>query len=94
MRICMIINGTRHCFDIPLLVDREHLRPGPPPPNYPELELAATILELIDFVKPAVRDTEFTKNLTEVTTRYIQRVKEGLPKGVEISTAGLMEKAA
>jgi hypothetical protein len=93
MRICMTISNKRHCFDIPDLVNQDYFH-RPPPPNYPELELAATILQLVEHIKPAVRDTEFTKSLTELSTRFIQKVQEGLPKGVELITTQAMDKAA
>jgi hypothetical protein len=93
MKMCMTINGKRHCFDIPELVNQDYFH-RPPPPNYPELELAATILQLVEHIKPAAHDTEFTKSLTELSTRFIQKVREGLPKGVELVTTKIMEKAA
>jgi hypothetical protein len=93
MKMCMTIHGKRHCFDVPELVNPEFFH-RPPPPNYPELELATTVLQLVDFIRPVVRDTEFTKGLTELSTRFIEQVREGLPKGVELVTPKAMERAA
>ena len=78
-RICFTINGKRHCIDIPVLIEKPFRRP--PPHNMPELEVALTVLELVQVVKP----TDFTKRLTEVANGYVEQFKQGLPKGVEIS---------
>lgn len=93
MRMCMPINGRRHCFDVPELADKTNFKPVPPG-NYAELSLAATVISLVDHVTPQTHDKEFTKALTDVCNRYVQTVKEGLPKGVELNPANVMQKAA
>ena len=90
-RICFTFNNVKHCIDIPLLVDREHLH-RPPPPNFPELDLALSVLELVDFLKPQLKDSELSRSLTDVSTRFIQQVQRQLPTGVEIT--GVSAKAA
>jgi hypothetical protein len=87
MKICIIINGKKHCFDVPLLVDRDIFKRPPPPENFPELELAATVLEMVHFVGAS----ELSKQLSDVATRYIGNLQKQLPKDVEIETA---ERAA
>ena len=79
MRICITIAGKVHCFNIPLLVDLSQIHP-PHPGNYPELELAATVLELVK-VAPG---SELSKQLTEAAHGFISQVKQQLPKGVEM----------
>ena len=81
-RICFTIAGKRHCIDIPVLVEKPFRRP--PPHNMPELELALTVLELVQVVKP----TEFSKRLADVSKGYVDQFKQQLPKGVEISLEG------
>ena len=93
MKMCMPVHGVKHCFDIPELVDRDFFHKHPPN-NMPELGLAGTILSLIDFIRPQVRDTEFLAKLNEVTMTYINNFKEGLPKSVELNLAKEMKKAA
>jgi len=78
------IHGEKHCFPIPVLIEKV---PKPIPPNWPDLELAVTVVQLVEDVKPAVRDTELTKALTAACNGFIQKVQNGLPKGVELSMA-------
>jgi hypothetical protein len=82
MRICITFAGKKHCFDIPLLVDRSVIK-RPPPNNIPQLELAATVLEMVRVVGPS----ELSKELSGVASRYIANLQTQLPKGVEIQTA-------
>ena len=79
-QICFTIAGVRHCIDIPLLVDFKHVKP-PPPNNFPELDLALTVLELVKIVKPS----DLAKQFTETATAFVTQVQAQLPKGVEIS---------
>lgn len=72
-----------HCFKIPEFVDAENFR-KPEPINMPPLELAATVISLVEFAEQFEHDKTFTTELAEVANRYIQKVKEGLPEGVEI----------
>jgi hypothetical protein len=91
MRICFVINGQRHCVDVPLLVNLD-LFHVPPPENLPELELAATVQELARLVHPVARESELVKELAAVAERYIARVRAELPQGVELVGArGLVE---
>lgn len=98
MTMCMPIHDRTHCFRIPELVDNSYFtKPhiGPGPSNYPELELAGTILSLVEFINPQIKDKDFTKALTDISEKYIQKVREGLPKGVELSRrANVLQKAA
>ncbi len=86
--LCITIGGKQHCFPLPILVERIHL-PGPGPVNFPELELATTVLELIRAVKPVAGSSQLTDQLGEVATRFIQQVQKGLPQGVELKQAEL-----
>ena len=78
MRFCFTFGGKRHCFFIPLLVDHPFRKP--PPNNFPELELAATVLEMVRVVGPS----ELSKQLSDVATRFVGNIQKQLPKGVEI----------
>jgi hypothetical protein len=82
--ICFYINGVKHCIPVPALIGPEI---GPINPNYPELELAIAVEQLVERVKPVVRETELTKALTAASTRFIQQVQKDLPKGVELTKA-------
>jgi len=98
LTVCMPVHGINHCFPIPNLVDDSYftqLHVGPGPVNYPELELAGTILSLVEVIDPQIKDKGFTKSLTDVANNYIQKVREGLPKEVELTRrAKVLEKAA
>jgi hypothetical protein len=82
-QICIIIGGRRHCFPLPVLVEKFHI-PGPGPVNFPELELATTILQLVKNIQPQLGQSQFAKQLTDVSTQFIQQVQKGLPTGVEL----------
>ena len=75
--ICFKIHGHKHCFPIPDLVQQV---PGHGPVNFPELELATTILT----VAPHLKDAAFAKELTAIARRFVDGVKSGLPTGVEL----------
>ena len=77
MRFCFTIAGKRHCIFIPLLVE---VFRKPPPQNFPELELAATVLEMVRVVGPS----ELSKQLSDVATRFVGNIQKQLPQGVEI----------
>lgn len=83
----------RHCFKIPEFVDAENFK-KPEPVNMPPLELAATVLSLVEFAEQFVHDKALTSELTEVANRYIQKVREGLPEGVEIKRVKATQAAA
>jgi hypothetical protein len=85
--ICIVINGKRHCFPLPVLVEKFHI-PGPGPVNFPELELATTVVDLVKSVQPRVGQSQLTKQLVDVSTQFIQQVQKGLPSGVELHEAG------
>jgi hypothetical protein len=80
-QFCITVGGQKHCFPVPLLVDQIH---RPPPNNYPPFELALTVLELAKVAGPS----PLAKELTEVSTRFIEEVRKQLPKGVSISLDG------
>ncbi len=80
--ICFKINGVEHCIPIPELIAID-LRP--PDPNFPELELAIAVEQLVEKVKPVVGDTDLTRAITEASTRFIQKVQKELPKGLELN---------
>jgi hypothetical protein len=81
---CITIGGRRHCFPLPVLIEKIHL-PGPGPVNFPELELATAVLQLIKAVQPSVGPSQFTKQLGDAATQFIQQVQKGLPQGVELT---------
>jgi hypothetical protein len=68
---------------LPVLIEKFHV-PGPGPGNYPELELATSVLQLVNFVKPMAANSPLTKQLNEVATHFIYQVQKGLPQGVEL----------
>ena len=78
MKICFTIAGKKYCIYVPLLVQWPPIKP--PPRNFPELELAATVLELVRAVGPS----ELSKQLSEVATRFVGNLQKQLPQGVEI----------
>lgn len=84
--ICITIGGVRHCFSIPVLVPSPH--PGPGPVNFPELELAIAVLQLVQVVQPSVQHSELTRQLSDVATRFIEGVQKGMPAGVELVQTG------
>jgi hypothetical protein len=84
--ICIVIHGKRHCFPLPILVEKFHI-PGPGPINFPELELATTVLELVKVVQPQVGQSQFARQLSDVSTQFIQQVQKGLPSGVDLHQA-------
>jgi hypothetical protein len=79
-KFCITIHGKRHCFDVPVLIDKSVIR-RPPPGNFPALDLAASVLILTE----AVPKSELSTELARVATAYIDQVKAGLPKGVELT---------
>jgi hypothetical protein len=81
--ICITIHGVRHCFRVPLLIEKFHI-PGPGPVNFPELELAVSVLQLVEHVRANVKQPEFTTRLSEVALGFIQQVQKGMPQGVEL----------
>jgi hypothetical protein len=81
--ICITIGGEIHCFDVPILIEKVPLKPHPG--NYPELELAVTVLHLVNVVQPAVKNSQLTKQLSEVATQFISQVQKGLPQGVQLN---------
>jgi len=81
---CITINGQHRCFEVPLLVDKIHIR-RPPPNNYPPFDLAVTVQELINVIRPLAPNSPVVKHLDEVSRAFIQEVQASLPKGVEFS---------
>jgi hypothetical protein len=79
--ICITIHGRLHCFPIPVLI---HIPHPPPPNNYPELELAISVLQLAQMIQHAVPESQLTKQLTDVATHFVQQVQKALPHGVEL----------
>jgi hypothetical protein len=79
-QICFYVNGVKHCVPVPAAIDRD-----PVSPNWPELELATSVLQLVERVKAVVKDTELTRALTTASTHFIQQVQKELPKGVELT---------
>jgi hypothetical protein len=92
-RFCYTINGQKHCFDIPELVDLAHIH-GPGPVNFPQLELAVTVVGLVDAIEKTGRNSEFGAKLLEVSNAFIHNVRTGLPKGVEITESKTQSKQA
>jgi hypothetical protein len=82
--LCYKIHGQKHCFDIPTLVDLSHIH-GPGPINFPQLELAVTVIGLVDAIEKSGRKSELGTKLIEVSNAFIQNVRTGLPQGVELT---------
>lgn len=81
---CYTIHGQKHCFDIPALVDLSKIH-GPGPVNFPQLELAITVIGLVDAIEKTGHNSEFGAKLLELSNAFIQNVRTGLPKGVELT---------
>jgi hypothetical protein len=81
--LCYKINGQKHCFEIPTLVDLTHIH-GPGPINLPQLELAVTVVGLVQTVEKT-RNSEFGTKLIELSNAFLQEVRKGLPQGVELT---------
>ena len=79
-KFCITIHGKRHCFDVPALIDKSVIK-RPPPQNYPPFDLAVSVLMLTE----AVPKSEFSTELARLATKFIDDVKAGLPKGVELT---------
>ncbi len=88
-QFCFTINGERHCFDVPTLIDQQFIH-KPPINNLPPFELAVSVLLLVE----AVPHSALSAELSQVAQRYIQQVKNGLPKGVELVAAQQAERTA
>jgi hypothetical protein len=88
-QICVQIGGKKHCFPLAEMIDKSVIK-RPPPNNLPPFELAVAVLTLVDTV-PA---SDFSKELTQVATRFIQSVQKDLPKGVELVEAKAQHKTA
>lgn len=84
--LCYKINGQKHCFEIPTLVDLSHIHgPGPGPINFPQLELAVTVIGIVQAVEKTGRKSEFAAKLLDVSNAFLQEVRKGLPQGVELT---------
>lgn len=82
---CYTINGVRHCFPVAALIDNiDRIIHRPPPNNFPEFDLAVTVLQLVQALQPAIGNSEFANKLEIVSRGFIKNVQEGLPKGVEL----------
>lgn len=81
--LCYKINGQKHCFEIPTLVDLSHIH-GPGPINFPQLELAVTVMGLVQSVEKT-RKSELGTKLLDVSNAFLQEVRKGLPQGVELT---------
>jgi hypothetical protein len=78
-QLCITIGGKKHCFPLPTLVDRQYIH-KPPPPNFPQLDLAISVLELV----AVVPESDFSKELSHSANRFIDEVRKGLPAGTEL----------
>lgn len=76
------VKYVKHCFEIREFVELPH--EPEPPGNFPELKLAITVLSLVDYAKPVLKDTELAQNLTQVVHKFIEKVNNNLPEGVSI----------
>lgn len=82
---CYTIHGVRRCFPVAALInDINRIIHRPPPENMPELDLAVTVLQLVQAIQPAIGNSEFAAKLESVSRGFIKNVQEGLPKGVEL----------
>ena len=88
-QLCITIGGKKHCFPLPSLVDRQYIH-KPPPPNFPQLDLAISVLDLVSVVP----ESELSKELSQVATGFIQQVQKSLPAGTELVEERAAKKAA
>lgn len=83
--LCYVIHGVRHCFPVAALIeDVDRIIHRPLPNNFPELDLAVTVVQLVQALQPAIGNSEFAAKLESISRGFIRNVQEGLPKGVEL----------
>jgi hypothetical protein len=78
--ICFNYDGQLHCFPIPSLIPDWSKIKGPPPGNFPELDLAVTILMLSE----VTGKSEFTEKIAQLAHEHITHIQTGLPEGTLI----------
>ena len=76
------IKYLKHCFDIPEFVEIPSNEPDPG--NFPDLKLATTVLSLVDYARPLLKDAELAEKFAEIANGFIEKVRKGLPEGVSI----------
>jgi hypothetical protein len=80
MKVCLMINGVRHCFYIPIYyIPFTIPKPNGDPHNYPQLFRDASLIGSIH---------EAAKNVSD------ERVRGALLEGVKTATAALQERAS
>ena len=85
MYIAYNIHGELHQFEVPTIIDfKEFKFPKPDPRNYPVLDLAITVIEMIEAVEPGEKRSQLSSKLVELSRDFIKNVQAGLPKGVQI----------
>src|SRR5262249_6312397 len=84
---CFTIGGVRRCFQVPSLIEPSVIK-FPPPHNYPQLDLAVSVLLLTE----AAGAGELSTKLNEAANAFIKQVQKELPKGVELHPAVEQEK--
>ncbi len=77
------VKYLKRCFELREFVEIPSIKPEPPG-NFPELKLAITVLSIIDYVKPVLKDSELMKRFADVANEFIEKVRADLPKGVSI----------
>ncbi|HTO83139.1 MAG TPA: hypothetical protein VMQ73_12930 [Methylomirabilota bacterium] len=80
-QFCITIGGKRHCFPVPVLVEKIHV---PPPNNYPPFELAVTVLDLVKAVESVGAKSPLGDQLKQTATAFLDQVQKELPKGVTL----------
>jgi hypothetical protein len=69
--LCIDPNGKLHWFPVPVTVD--HPTSGPAPRNLPQVELAVSILMLVE----AGEKSEFTEQVANFANDYLRRLQTG-----------------
>lgn len=72
--ICFMFDGKRHCIPVPMLIEEFHV-PGPEPVNFPELEVATSVLQLVKTALPSGTKSALSSQLSEVTNSFIRDVQ-------------------
>jgi hypothetical protein len=80
-QFCFTVGGHRHCFSVPILVEKIHV---PPPKNYPPFELAITVLDLVKAVESVAGKSQLSDQLKQTANAFVQQVQKELPEGVTL----------
>lgn len=84
MRICIIINGTRHCYWIPIYLYPIQIPKPHPPVNYEYLVADATIVATISDLASKLSDKRVGEALQGGVQSAVKAMQAHAGQGVEI----------